>query len=103
MMNSPNPSRDGDVAFKTATELSRMLRARKISSVELTRIFLDRLETLGPQYNALAELTGGLAMEQARRADRLLRGSRAAAPPPGGPPSAGGGVPASGGGPRGGA
>src|SRR3990172_2747569 len=80
MMNSPNPSRGGDVAFKTVTELSRMLRARKISSVELTQIFLDRLETLGPKYNALEELTGGLAMEQARRADRLLRGSRAAAP-----------------------
>jgi len=81
LMRKPqNLLSDRDVAFKTATELSRMLRARKISSVELTQIFLDRLETLGPQYNALAELTGGLAMEQARRADRLLRGSRAAAP-----------------------
>src|SRR3990172_10798374 len=80
MRKPQNLLSDRDVAFKTATELSRMLRARKISSVELTQIFLDRLETLGPQYKALAELTGGLAMEQARRADRLLRGSRPAAP-----------------------
>lgn len=62
-----------ELYFKTATELSRMLRARKISSVELTQTFLDRLRTLGPKYNALAELTPDLAMEQARRADRRLR------------------------------
>ncbi len=50
-----------------------MLRAKKISSVELTQIFLERLKNLGPKYNALAELTPDLAMEQARRADTNFR------------------------------
>jgi aspartyl-tRNA(Asn)/glutamyl-tRNA(Gln) amidotransferase subunit A len=59
--------------FSTAVELSRLLRAGEISSVELTRLFLDRLALLGPRYNALAELTPDLALHQARRADRLLR------------------------------
>lgn len=59
------------LAFKTATELNRLLRAKKISSVELTEYFLARLERLGPRYNALAESTRALAMTQARRADRV--------------------------------
>lgn len=66
--------------FKTATELGRMLRARKISSVELTQLFLERLKDLGPKYNALAELTPDIAMEQARRADRAIRRGEVTSP-----------------------
>ena len=62
-----------ELYFKTITELARMLRAKKISSVELTQEFLARLKALGPKYNALAELTPDLALEQARRADQRLR------------------------------
>ncbi len=62
-----------DLFFKPATELARMLRSRKISSVALTQLFLERLKTLGPKYNALAELTPDRALEQARRADQSLR------------------------------
>lgn len=68
---------DGDLAFASLGELRRLLRTRKISSVELTRHALDRLAAGGPRYNALAELTGELALAQARRADqRLARGTR---------------------------
>jgi len=69
-----------DVVFKSVTELGRDLRARKISSVELTKIFLDRLGRFGPSYNALAELTPDLALAQARRADRRLRGKERGSP-----------------------
>jgi Asp-tRNA(Asn)/Glu-tRNA(Gln) amidotransferase A subunit family amidase len=57
-----------------------MLRTRKISSVELTKLFLERLNTLGPKYNALAELTPDLALEQARRADQRLHRAGAVHP-----------------------
>jgi aspartyl-tRNA(Asn)/glutamyl-tRNA(Gln) amidotransferase subunit A len=63
-----------DLVFKSVAQLSRFLRTGKLSSVEVTRYFLDRLEQLGPHYNALAELTRDLAMRQARRADKLVRG-----------------------------
>jgi len=66
-----------DIFFATATELSRMLRRKQISSVELTKLFLDRLGALGPKYNALAELTPDLALAQARKADRLLKSGKA--------------------------
>ncbi len=64
----------------TATELARLLRARKISSVELAQLFLDRLEKFAPCYNALAELTRDLALKQARRADRAIRKGEATSP-----------------------
>jgi aspartyl-tRNA(Asn)/glutamyl-tRNA(Gln) amidotransferase subunit A len=65
--------RDTDLVFSTLSELSKLLRARKISSVELAQLLLDRLGSLGPSYNALATLTPEIALAQARRADRLFR------------------------------
>ncbi len=71
---------NNDLIFRSVSELSRMLRARKVSAVELTRIFLDRLGIQGPRYNALAELTPDLALVQARRADRMFRGGKIVSP-----------------------
>ena len=62
-----------ELYFATIDELERQLRERRISSVEMTGIFLDRLQEFGPRYNALAELTREHALANARRADRLLR------------------------------
>jgi len=64
-----------DLNFKSVSELSRMLRSRKVSSVELTKHFLERLQQFGPGYNAVAELTSHLAMTEARLADKRLRKS----------------------------
>lgn len=55
--------------FRSATELSQMLRARKISSVELTALYLERLDKQGRALNAVAELTRDLALTQAKQAD----------------------------------
>lgn len=62
-----------DLHFAGVSDLGRLLRAKKVSSVELTRRFLDRLAARGPRYNALAELTPDLALREARRADAALR------------------------------
>jgi aspartyl-tRNA(Asn)/glutamyl-tRNA(Gln) amidotransferase subunit A len=69
-----------DVAFEPATRLSRLLRRRAISSLELTRATLDALERIGPVYNAVAEITRRLAEKQARRADRALARREAGLP-----------------------
>jgi aspartyl-tRNA(Asn)/glutamyl-tRNA(Gln) amidotransferase subunit A len=68
---------DPSLVFATATELSKLLRKKKVSSVELTRLFVERLQKLGPNYNALAELTPELALAQARKADRALSQGKA--------------------------
>lgn len=63
---------DSTLDFATIKQLSGLLHARKISSVELTQHFLGRLSALAPRYNALAELTPELALAQAKEADRLI-------------------------------
>jgi aspartyl-tRNA(Asn)/glutamyl-tRNA(Gln) amidotransferase subunit A len=51
-------------------ELGRELAAKQISSVELARYFLARIERLNPAMNALITLTAELALQQAEAADR---------------------------------
>ena len=55
--------------FLTIAEASRLIAARKLSPVELTRAFLARIEALGPQLNAYLLVTADLALAQARRAE----------------------------------
>ncbi len=50
-------------------ELSRSLSSGEISSVELTRHFLGRIERLNPALNALITLTADQALAAARAAD----------------------------------
>ncbi len=63
---SPNP------IFMSVVELSEQIRAKQFSSVELTELFLDRLEKIGPRYNAVVTITRERALKQARRADREM-------------------------------
>jgi aspartyl-tRNA(Asn)/glutamyl-tRNA(Gln) amidotransferase subunit A len=61
--------------FQTLSEAAAALRARKVSSVELARESLARIEDAQPRFNAFITITGDLAFEQARRADdELARG-----------------------------
>ena len=61
-----------EIRFATAAELTRALRRRRVSAVELARAALDLLERLGPHYNAVAALMGERALAEAARADRAL-------------------------------
>jgi aspartyl-tRNA(Asn)/glutamyl-tRNA(Gln) amidotransferase subunit A len=54
---------------KSVAELSRALESGKISSVELTREFLDRIKTEDGQYNSFITVTEDLAMADAKAAD----------------------------------
>jgi aspartyl-tRNA(Asn)/glutamyl-tRNA(Gln) amidotransferase subunit A len=66
--------------YHSATELGRMLRARTLSSFELTTHYLDRLETQGRALNAVAESTRDLALSQARQADEDMAAGRVRGP-----------------------
>jgi aspartyl-tRNA(Asn)/glutamyl-tRNA(Gln) amidotransferase subunit A len=63
-----------DLCFLTIAEASRLIKARKLSPVELTRACLSRVEALDPQVNAFITLTGDLALRQARKAEREIAG-----------------------------
>lgn len=55
--------------YATVEELGAALRAKQVSSLELTRFYLDRLERLGPKLNAVVTITRERAEAEARRAD----------------------------------
>ncbi|HEX8170379.1 MAG TPA: amidase [Thermoanaerobaculia bacterium] len=59
-------------AFSSLDELASALRARSVSSVELTKFFLDRLERFGAQLGAVVTITRERALAEAAAADRLL-------------------------------
>jgi aspartyl-tRNA(Asn)/glutamyl-tRNA(Gln) amidotransferase subunit A len=61
------------------TELARALRARAVSSVELTRAYLARIARHQPALNAFISVTAEAALEQAQRADERLRTGEAGA------------------------
>jgi aspartyl-tRNA(Asn)/glutamyl-tRNA(Gln) amidotransferase subunit A len=55
--------------FRPVRELSAAVRARQLSPVDLAETFLQRLERLGPRYNAVVTVTRERALDQARRAE----------------------------------
>jgi len=61
-----------DLAFTPATQLSALLRAKKLSPVELTRAVLERVERLNPVVNAFCTLTADQALAAAREAEQAL-------------------------------
>jgi aspartyl-tRNA(Asn)/glutamyl-tRNA(Gln) amidotransferase subunit A len=65
-----------DVFFATIGELNSGLKQKQFSAVELTRAFCDRLEKLGPRYNALALSLRPSALRKAREVDGDLKRER---------------------------
>ena len=55
--------------FMPIRELGELVRQRQASPVEIAEIFLQRLDSIGPRYNAVVTVTRERAMEQARRAE----------------------------------
>ncbi len=63
-----------DLAFRSATELAALVRRKEISSVELTRHFIERIERLDGDINAVVVRTFERALEDAADADAALAG-----------------------------
>ncbi len=60
-------------------QLSARLAAKKISSVELTQIYLDRIAALNPKLNAYITLNPDMSLAQARAADKQIAQGQAQA------------------------
>lgn len=63
------PENREELAFFPITKLSQLIRSQKITSMELTELYLQRLEKYGPELECVITLTADLAREQARQAD----------------------------------
>src|SRR5689334_1064058 len=69
-----------DTFFASIAELQAGIKAKQYSSVELARAFCDRLEKLGPRYNALALSMREPAIRQAHDADGFFLRDRIRSP-----------------------
>ncbi|HSS64798.1 MAG TPA: Asp-tRNA(Asn)/Glu-tRNA(Gln) amidotransferase subunit GatA [Gammaproteobacteria bacterium] len=58
--------------LKSVSELTNSLRAKEISSRELTSLYLDRIEEKNPELNAFITVTQEQALKEADRADTLI-------------------------------
>jgi len=65
-----------DIFFATIPELNARLIKKEFSAEELARAFADRLEQLGPRYNALALSLKTEALRQAHAVDKDLKTDR---------------------------
>ncbi len=61
-----------ELAFWSIPDLAALVRSGRVTSVELTGMYLDRLKRYGDELECVITLTEELAMRQARRADREI-------------------------------
>lgn len=65
-----------DLAFATVPQLANLIRTRKISPVELTKMYIARLKKYGPKLNCVVTLTEDLATSQAAEAEREIKAGK---------------------------
>jgi Asp-tRNA(Asn)/Glu-tRNA(Gln) amidotransferase A subunit family amidase len=61
-----------DLAFLPVTHLAEYIRTGQIKSVDLTRLYLERLKKYDPDLHCVVSLTEERAMQEAERADREI-------------------------------
>jgi len=62
-----------ELAFATVPQLAELIRTRRVSPLDLTRMYIARLKRFGPKLNCTVTLTEDLALEQATQAEAEIR------------------------------
>jgi Asp-tRNA(Asn)/Glu-tRNA(Gln) amidotransferase A subunit family amidase len=73
---SKKPDTAETLAFAPVAELAGLLRSRQVSSVELTKLYLERLKRFDPVLHCVVNLTEDLALKAAENADREIAAGR---------------------------
>ena len=63
---------DENLAFAPATELKELIASKEVSPVEITQLYLDRIDRLDGQLNSYLTVTSELALESARKAEKAV-------------------------------
>jgi len=67
------PANLEEMAFWPVTQIAPLVRARAVSSTDLTKMYLARMKKYGPKLLSVVTLTESHALEQAAAADREIR------------------------------
>src|SRR5687767_778031 len=70
------PANRNELAFYSIPQLAGLLKTKKISSVQLTQFFIDRLKKWGDTLECVITLTEDIAMQQARQADEEIKNGK---------------------------
>jgi len=62
-----------DLAFATVPQLAELIRTKKVTSTDLTKMYLERLKKYGPKLLCVVTLTEELALKQAADADADIK------------------------------
>jgi len=68
---TPLPEADDDIAFAPTHLQSGWIKSNQLTSLCLTKIYLERIARHNPTLNAFATVTGDLALAQAEKLDAL--------------------------------
>ena len=66
------PANKDELAFYTIGQLAELLRTKQITSVELTKFFIDRLKKFDPTLHCVIKFTEERAFRQAKIADEEI-------------------------------
>ncbi|MFT6828849.1 MAG: Asp-tRNA(Asn)/Glu-tRNA(Gln) amidotransferase A subunit family amidase, partial [Roseivirga sp.] len=61
-----------EVAFYTIPQLASLIKSRKITSLALTQLYIDRIKRFDGQLQSVITLTEDLALKQAAKADQEI-------------------------------
>jgi Asp-tRNA(Asn)/Glu-tRNA(Gln) amidotransferase A subunit family amidase len=75
-VKAKRPSDIEELSFWTITNLTGLIKSRKVSSIELTNMYLSRLKKYDSKLQCVITLTEELALQQAKRADKEIAAGR---------------------------
>ena len=75
-MDMQLPKNINELAFYSIPELAGLIKTKKISSLELTKFFIDRLKKWGDTLECVITLTEDTALAQAMRADEEIKNGK---------------------------
>lgn len=70
------PRNKSDLAFYSIRQLAFLLQSKKITSTELTKIFLNRLKQFGDTLHCVVSLTEDIALKEAAEADSEIQSGK---------------------------
>jgi Asp-tRNA(Asn)/Glu-tRNA(Gln) amidotransferase A subunit family amidase len=76
LQNIKLPTDKNELAFHSVRQLAELIRTKQISSVELTKFFLERLKKYDTQLACVVTLTEDLALQQAAQADVEIKAGK---------------------------
>lgn len=74
------PTHQEDIAFAPATHLTHWIQSKQITSLELTELYLDRIQKFNSRLQCFITVTTDLARKQAQQADEEIKNGHCRGP-----------------------